>query len=735
MALSRPTSLILRRPEAARSQKMSHRSNSLGAYDTRTAPTKLSPKQGSLAANLMGLGSGYSAAPTGPRPGSPVVKSVHHPGTTLSHVVFGELISFVHATLHRALHEESADQAPAKLFQLGAGQELDHYLAILEAMASTAFPQLLDALLSWRRGQNPIEPELTAKPSRARPANAAAEDQAERIRERATIFIDFFFCHVLLRLLKAPNCKLTDDAARHLARLCMANMLLEESLPHTPAADAAAIAELFSRVFGALTQLRFLPVTKTFLDELERRENPDALPPGLVLGARFVMLRLYPMDELDRSFGFLKSCLRFSATAKTAEARAPWSAMFAELLRPVAAAAKSEVNVPAVRSVMLSLLPDALELLKRKKHAPESITFLTTVLAVSTREVFLEHWPGFVVHLIGCLKHKPVVQLAALECLAKLLWVYVIRVRGESNQAVEGRLRAIVDPVFPLPPRPVLPDAPLHFFTHMAATIAVEYQEFVFSNIIVPLLTLETAAKTLHPERAIIALRTLLAVIARQEHREGPPPFEPADDAARRLGKPTQPTPFAPLGSDALRRLRMDSVIRDVRPLLARLVRALDFAAVRGFMLGSEAAKPRDEGGERRRLGELLVMVLHVVPRLYPLEQGHSELVEFLCRCSLHTDAAVRALAATVLTGMVRALPMERASLLSAHLQLTTSVALDGPAACTDVALGVLTQMVSGWVDTLAQPDEDERPAPANGGGTRSGASTGGAANAGAGAG
>lgn len=76
----------------------------------------------------------------------------------------------------------------------------------------------------------------------------------------------------------------------------------------------------------------------------------------------------------------------------------------------------------------------------------------------------------YVISLIGifcCFFFK------SLESLFRLLWVYMIRIKCESNSATHSRLASIVNSLFPKGSKAVVPrDAPLNIFIKIIQFIA-----------------------------------------------------------------------------------------------------------------------------------------------------------------------------------------------------------------------------------------------------------------------
>lgn len=64
-------------------------------------------------------------------------------------------------------------------------------------------------------------------------------------------------------------------------------------------------------------------------------------------------------------------------------------------------------------------------------------------------------------------------NIFTLEALYRLLWVYMVRIKCESNSATQSRLQSIVNSLFPKGSKAVVPrDTPLNIFVKIIQFIA-----------------------------------------------------------------------------------------------------------------------------------------------------------------------------------------------------------------------------------------------------------------------
>lgn len=151
----------------------------------------------------------------------------------------------------------------------------------------------------------------------------------------------------------------------------------------------------------------------------------------------------------------------------------------------------------------------------QKKHSLALFPLVTCLLCVSQKSFFLHNWHYFVAMCLSHLKNRdPKMSRVALESLYRLLWVYMIRVKCESNASTQVRLHSIVNSLFPKGSKGVVPrDTPLNIFVKIIQFIAQERLDFAMKEIVFDLLSVGRPFKIIMtPERMSIGLRSFLVV-------------------------------------------------------------------------------------------------------------------------------------------------------------------------------------------------------------------------------
>lgn len=245
-------------------------------------------------------------------------------------------------------------------------------------------------------------------------------------------------------------------------------------------------------------------------------------------GMKFFRIKMVPIEEFEASFIFMHECANYFLEVKDKDIKHALAGLFVEILVPVAAVVKNEVNVPCLKNFVELLYSRTLDLCTKKKHTLALFPLVTCLLCVSQKSFFLQNWHTFLSMCLANLKHRdPKMSRCALESLYRLLWVYMIRIKCESNAATQSRLQSIVNSLFPKGSKAVVPrDTPLNIFVKIIQFIAQERLDFAMKDIVFDLLSVGRPIKViLAPERMSIAMRAFLVVTDGLQQKEGEPPM------------------------------------------------------------------------------------------------------------------------------------------------------------------------------------------------------------------
>ncbi|TSN30211.1 Protein furry homolog-like [Bagarius yarrelli] len=384
----------------------------------------------------------------------------------------------------------------------------------------------------------------------------------------------------------------------------------EYSGPNT--GNVHIIADLYAEVIGVLTQSKFQAVRKKFITELKELRQKEQSPHVV-----------QSIISLIMGMKFFRECAQYFLEVKDKDIKHALAGLFVEILIPVAAA----------------LYP-----------------LVTCLLCVSQKQFFLNNWHIF---LQNCLSHlkmpsnnsirkqietlqnkDPKMSRVALESLYRLLWVYIIRIKCESNTTTQSRLLSIVSALFPKGSRSVVPrDTPLNIFVKIIQFIAQERLDFAMKEIIYDLLCVGKSHKTftINPERMNIGLRAFLVI---------------ADSLQQKDGEPPMPTTGVILPSGNTLRVKkifLNTTLTDEEAKVIEVGRSMSMTSVQ--MSNKE---PEDMiTGERKPKIDLFRTCVAAIPRLIPDGMSRQDLIELLARLTIHMDEELRGLAFTTLQALM----------------------------------------------------------------------------------
>lgn len=384
---------------------------------------------------------------------------------------------------------------------------------------------------------------------------------------------------------------------------------------------------------------------------------------SLLMGMKFFRVKMVPIEEFEASFQFMHECAQYFLEVKDKDIKHALAGLFVEILVPVAAAVKNEVNVPCMKNFVDLLYSQTLDACTKSKHRLALFPLVTCLLCVSQKTFFLLNWHYFLAMCLSNLKNRDQkMSRVALESLYRLLWVYMIRIKCESNSATHSRLQSIVNSLFPRGSKHVVPrDMPLNIFVKIIQFIAQERLDFAMREIVFELLSVGRHIKIIMtPERMSIGLRAFLVVADSLQQKDGEPPM-PRTVAVLPSGntlkvKKTYLTKL--LTEDNIKSIGMNNYFPHVRRVFVEILRALDTNFGRPLMMTNtqNLNKEPDEmlTGERKPKIDLFRTCIAAIPRLIPDNISQSELVDVLARTTVHMDEELSGLAYQSLQTLVK---------------------------------------------------------------------------------
>ncbi|NXT76465.1 FRYL protein, partial [Zapornia atra] len=611
---------------------------------------------------------------------------------------------------------EPLEKLLSRSLQRGEDLQFDQLISSMSSVAEHCLPSLLRTLFDWYRRQNGTEDESYEYRPRSSTKSKGDDQQRERdyLLERRDLAVDFIFCLVLIEVLKQiPVHPVPDPLVHEVLNLAFKHFKHKEGYSGTNTGNVHIIADLYAEVTGVLAQSKFQAVRKKFVTELKELRQKEQSPHvvqsiiSLIMGMKFFRVKMYPVEDFEASFQFMQECAQYFLEVKDKDIKHALAGLFVEILIPVAAAVKNEVNVPCLKNFVEMLYQTTFELSSRKKHSLALYPLITCLLCVSQKQFFLNNWHVFLQNCLSHLKNKdPKMSRVALESLYRLLWVYVIRIKCESNTVTQSRLMSIVSALFPKGSRSVVPrDTPLNIFVKIIQFIAQERLDFAMKEIIFDLLSVGKSPKTftINPERMNIGLRVFLVIADSLQQKDGEPPM-PTTGVVLPSGNTLRVKKIflnKTLTDEEAKVIGMSVYYPQVRKALDSILRHLDKEVGRPMCMTSvqmSNKEPEDMiTGERKPKIDLFRTCIAAIPRLIPDGMSRTDLIELLARLTIHMDEELRALAFNTLQALMLDFPDWREDVLSGFVYFIVREVTDVHPTLLDNAVKMLVQLINQW--------------------------------------
>lgn len=497
-------------------------------------------------------------------------------------------------------------------------------------------------------------------------------EKLELVKTRK-LLIEYTFCQALIEIFNQlylhPG---HEDLIGQIENIAFDHFKYIEANSELDAADSANIsllADKFAEVIGVLAQTRFKLVRKRFISELNELRAKEPTPfniqciVSLLSGMKFFRVKMAPIEEFEASFQFLQECAEYFLEVRHKSIRLALASLFVEILVPLASIVKNEVKIPCLKNFVDTLWAQTLDMCNRKKHSITLFPLVTCLLCVSQRTFFLTNWGVFLNMCLSNLKNRDQKKCrVALESLYRLVWIYMIRIKCESNNVTQTRLTSIVDSLFPRGSRSVVPrDAPLGIFVHIIQFIAQERLDFAMRHIIFDLLSVERPFKAISaPERMNIALQAFLNIAESLQQKEGDPPMPTTVGASS-----NDPSNIASITSNSnvnsIQRTQMhnkmlnDEITKSIglhqyhghiQKSFNDILKALDTQYGRPLLLTTthNSNKESDDmiTSERKPKIDLFKTCIAAIPRLMPDGMSRADLIDLLSRMTVHVDEQMR---------------------------------------------------------------------------------------------
>ncbi|XP_012945432.1 protein furry homolog isoform X2 [Aplysia californica] len=619
---------------------------------------------------------------------------------------------------------EPLERPLSKSLQRGEDVQFDQVLSALGNVAEHCLPSILKTLFAWYQRQ--MKDDSPFLDSRQRHRSKGSKDY---LCERRDLAVEFVYCLVLIEVLsKLSYHPGHEDMVGYIIDQCFRHFKYRDGsvLQSNPnASNINIIADLYAEVIGVLASSRFLAVRKKFMNELKELKLRDQTPYtaqsiiSLLMGLKFFRVKMHPIEEFELCVQLLLELGHYFLEVKDRDIKHALAGLFVEILLPVAATVKNEVNIPVLKKLVEDLYTVTVDMATKRKHTLHLFPLVTCLLCVSQKQFFLNNWHYFLSMCLSQLKNRDVkMSRVALESLYRLLWVYMVRIKCESNTATQSRLQSIVNSLFPKGSKLVTPkDMPLNIFVKIIQFIAKERLDFAIKDIIFDLLCVGRNNKFLTPERMSIGLRAFLVIADSLQQKDGDPPMP-------------QSSSCLPSGSTVrVKKTFLNKMLSDISaksiglapyyPYILKtfdsILRALDLQVGRSLLMTkSENANKEPEEmitNDRKPKLDLFRTCIAAIPRLIPDGMTSQELVELITRLTVHVDEELKVLAVQALQNLMSESVAWRDHVVHGFVQFIQKDISDTKPALLDNTLRLLSQLLVQWKSTLT-PANNSQPTP-----------------------
>ncbi|XP_071950730.1 protein furry homolog-like isoform X2 [Antedon mediterranea] len=640
------------------------------------------------------------------------------PGQYVLQSLFAEFTIQAERKIEKVMGE-SLESPLAKSLQRREDPQFDQLLSSLSAVAEHCLPSLLKTLFEWYDLQN--EDDTSGQKQKTKNQTKGEKDF---LSERRDLAVDFLFCLVLIEVLKQlPVHPVPDEMVLHIETLAFKHFKHREVLQAGPNAENFhIIADLYAEVLGVVAQTRYMSIRKRFLSELkELRSEPQNVQTtqsiiSLIMGMKFYRVKMVTMDDFEASCKLLHDCANYFLDVKDKDIKHALAGLLVEILIPVAACVKHEVNIPVLKSFVEKLYQTVLDQCGKKKHSLAYFPLVTCLLCVSQKQFFLSNWHFFLTICLSNLKHQKEAKMSrvALESLYRLLWVYMIRIKCESNNTTHMRLQSIVNSLFPKGSRNIVPrDTPLFIFVKIIQFIAQEKLDFAVRDVIFDLVGVVPKWKVICPERMNIGLRAFLVIADSRQQNDGTPPM-PAATSVMPSGNTLRVKKTflsKQLTEEAAKSIGMIAYYPVVCKALNSILQMLNREVGRPLLMTNVQCVSKESDdvmtGERKLKIELFRTCVAAIPRLIPEGLTRTALLEMLSWLTVHRDEELRGLAFTALQNMMMDLLEWREEVLHCFVQFVLTEVLDTFPLILENSLKMLVQLLTQW--KLSEQGKEEK--------------------------
>ncbi|KAL7750630.1 Cell morphogenesis protein PAG1 [Sorochytrium milnesiophthora] len=417
--------------------------------------------------------------------------------------------------------------------QEGVDVDYDAALSTLGSLGQHSPTLVIDSLMAWRDAACDLVMSDAHGGSVRGGLRLSNANRINHQRDLRLLAANVLFCRACTQVVKnLEKDKVTDDITFRIEDLAFAQMknvhadLLKQSV------NWQSHCNHFAQLLGELSSIRFASVSDRYVAELERLVSVNMLREGrvehIILGMRYLRIKIYPMDALEETAEFLESVGNFFMASNDASVRQAFIELFQSLIAPTCAIMTAEVNLPTWAKFVDSVFPRVCKMLFKLRHAIASLQLATTLLCVSRSDYFASNWMQFMDVCIQKFKERTL-RNTSLNCLNKLLWMYLFKY-SESPANTYKRLESLIRLLFPPNRRSIHPpETSLDNYIEIVYQIGLRFPTWSLPNVFIHLVGAGPHAigsiENVPPERNIICLRAFLHMLECLERGQNKPAF------------------------------------------------------------------------------------------------------------------------------------------------------------------------------------------------------------------
>ncbi|BEJ00337.1 hypothetical protein CcaverHIS631_0501940 [Cutaneotrichosporon cavernicola] len=401
--------------------------------------------------------------------------------------------------------------------EAGADESFDALILSMANCTRRHARRVVDLLGLWVR--NHIEKAHSGDVYHPQPMGIrmGIDDEAAVLGARRVSAARYIYYRTLMEIVRVvPGEQLGDDVALNLEHSAFSVFRSERS---EDTVHRRAVSGVLVDFLSELSKTRFLTVSDRFTRELSAlasagvTKDTDAKVEHILKGVRKLNLRVYPESELEMAAEFIDTLSAFFANAHGTALKIAYAETFTHLLHPVIETATAEVNHPTWARAIAVVLQRAITMAAKPRYWSVAFPLVIVALAVSPREVFMEHWQ-WCIDTIQTKTKDRTNRLIGMNAFIHILWVYLNRIT-ESSTSRRKRLEGLLQGHFPPHSGQLLPvEMPLEAFVailHYVMARQTEYGQELIADFLrnsVPNRHQDGSPRdVLQPDRAYVAVR------------------------------------------------------------------------------------------------------------------------------------------------------------------------------------------------------------------------------------